>query len=77
MGLEVLAGPGCDDVGKNAYIEGRLGPDDVVISVGRIFKALTVSEAIQAPTRLRCGWQSICKVRRSEPLESGSYQGLF
>ena len=46
MGLEVLAGPGCDDVGKNAYIEGRLGPDDVVISVGRIFKALTVSEAI-------------------------------
>ena len=42
MALEVLAGPGCDDVGKNAYIEGRLGPDDVVISVGRIFKALTL-----------------------------------
>ena len=42
MALEVLAGPGCDDVGKNAYIEGRLGPDDVVISTGRIFKALTL-----------------------------------
>ena len=46
MGLEVLAGPGCDDVGKNAYVADKLGPDDVVISVGRIFKALTVSEAI-------------------------------
>ena len=46
MALEILAGPGCDDVGKNAYIEDKLGPDDVVISVGRIFKALTVSEAI-------------------------------
>ena len=42
MALEVLAGPGCDDVGKNAYIENKLSPDDVVISVGRIFKALTL-----------------------------------
>ena len=43
MALEVLAGPGCDDVGKNAYIADKLGPDDVVISTGRIFKALTLS----------------------------------
>ena len=42
MALEVLAGPGCDDVGKEAYIADKLGPDDVVISVGRIFKALTL-----------------------------------
>ena len=40
MALEVLAGPGCDSVGKEAYIADKLGPDDVVISVGRIFKAL-------------------------------------
>ena len=42
MALEVLAGPGCDSVGKESYIASRLGPDDVVISVGRIFKALTL-----------------------------------
>ena len=29
-------------VGKEAYIADKLGPDDVVISVGRIFKALTL-----------------------------------
>ena len=34
MALEVLAGPGCDSVGKEAYIADKLGPDDVVISVG-------------------------------------------
>ena len=42
MALEILGGPGCDDVGKEAYIADKLGPDDVVISVGRIFKALTL-----------------------------------
>ena len=42
MALEVLAGPGCDSVGKESYIADKLGPDDVVISVGRIFKALTL-----------------------------------
>ena len=46
MALEVLAGPGCDDVGKEAYLEGKLGPDDVVISVGRIFKALTLADQV-------------------------------
>ena len=43
MGLEILAGPGCDEVGKTAYVADRLGPDDVVISVGSLFKALTGS----------------------------------
>ena len=46
MALEVLAGPGCDSVGKNAYIADKLGPDDVVISIGRIFGALTVGDGI-------------------------------
>ena len=42
MALDILAAPGCDSVGKEAYIADKLGPDDVVISVGRIFKALTL-----------------------------------
>ena len=46
MALEILAGPGCDDVGKNAYLEGKIGPDDVVISIGRIFKALTLADQV-------------------------------
>ena len=62
MALEVLAGPGCDDVGKEAYIEGRLGPDDVVISVGRIFKALTLAADVPstntAALRLALGLQT-------------------
>ena len=43
MGLRVVAGPGCDAVGKDEFIEGELGPDDIVISVGRIFKAITAT----------------------------------
>ena len=62
MALEVLAGPGCDDVGKEAYIEDKLGPDDVVISVGRIFKALTLGADIPstntAALRLALGLQT-------------------
>ena len=41
MPLRVVAGPGCDAVGKDAYVEDEMQPGDVVISVGRIFKALT------------------------------------
>ena len=32
--LDVLAGPGCDDVGKTEYVRLHRDPDDVVISVG-------------------------------------------
>ena len=46
MPLQVLAGPGCDAVGKNAYVEARAQPGDVVISVGRIYAALTVDGSI-------------------------------
>ena len=46
MALEVLAGPGCDEIGKESYIADKLGPDDVVISVGRIFKALTLADQV-------------------------------
>ena len=41
MPLRVVAGPGCDSVGKDEFVEDELQPGDVVISVGRIFKALT------------------------------------
>ena len=43
MPLQVLAGPGCDAVGKDAYLEYALAPADLVISVSCIFKALTGS----------------------------------
>ena len=46
MGLHVLAGPGCDAVGKDAYADAHMGPDDVKISVGSIYKALTGSDGI-------------------------------
>ena len=41
MPLRVVAGPGCDAVGKDEFVEDALEEGDVVISVGRIFKALT------------------------------------
>ena len=47
MPLHVLAGPGCDDVGKLDYVEqNRDSPDDVVISTGSLFKSVTASDAI-------------------------------
>ena len=50
MALRVLAGPGCDAVGKDSYVaRNREGPDDVVISAGRIYAALT-TEAGSIPS---------------------------
>ena len=63
MPLHVLAGPGCDGVGKDDYLEGALEPDDVVISVGRIFKALTGSSGVPSENppalRLALGLRSV------------------
>ena len=56
MPLRVLAGPGCDAVGKDQYLEDEgLEGDDVVISVGKIFKAITGSVGIpsEKPAALR------------------------
>ena len=55
MPLQILAGPGCDAVGKDAYLEYALGADDVVISVSRIYKALTGSTGVPSenPPALR------------------------
>ena len=46
MPLRVLAGPGCDGVGKDEYLEDELEEGDIVISVGKIFKAITTSTDI-------------------------------
>ena len=55
MPLQVLAGPGCDAVGKDAFLEDELEPGDVVISVGRIYKSLTGSSGVPSenPAALR------------------------
>ena len=55
MPLHVIAGPGCDAVGKDDYLEDELEDGDVVISVGRIFKALTGSSGVPSdnPPALR------------------------
>ena len=41
MPLQVLAGPGCDAVGKDAYVDAHRDPGDIVISVGRLYESLT------------------------------------
>ena len=47
MPLHVVGGPGCDDVFKNDYVEAnRESVDDVVISTGSLFRAVTNSDAI-------------------------------
>ena len=63
MPLQVLAGPGCDAIAKDEYLEDALGPDDIVISVGRIFKALTGSSGVPSENppalRLALGLRSV------------------
>ena len=44
--LRVLAGPGCGDVAADAYADKHMGPDDIKISVGSIYKSLTESNGI-------------------------------
>ena len=55
MPLQVLAGPGCDGVAKDEFLEDELEPGDVVISVGKIYMALTGSSGVPSenPAALR------------------------
>lgn len=55
MPLRVVAGPGCDAVGKDEYLEDELQPGDVVISVGKIFEAITATTDVPSsnPPALR------------------------
>ena len=63
MPLRVLGGPGCDAIAKDRYVEDHGTPGDVVISVGRIFKALTGSSGIPSDNpsvlRLSLGLRSV------------------
>ena len=76
MPLQVLAGPGCDGVGKDKYLEDALEPDDVVISVGRIFKALTGSSGVPSENppalRLALGLRSVA-IRSAREKELSGY----
>ena len=45
MALKVLASAGCDEV-KMPYVEAHRRPGDVVISVGRLYAALTADGSI-------------------------------
>ena len=55
MPLRVVAGPGCDAVGKDEFLEDELQPGDVVISVGKIFEAITATTDVPSsnPAALR------------------------
>ena len=55
MPLRVVAGPGCDAVGKDEFLEDELQPGDVVISVGKIFEAITATTDVPSsnPPALR------------------------
>ena len=55
MPLKVLAGPGCDAVAKDEYLEDALEEGDVVISAGKIYKAITGSAGVPSenPPALR------------------------
>ena len=63
MSLRVLAGPGCDKIAKDAYIEDELQPADVVISVGKIFAAITATDDIpssnSAALRMALGLRAV------------------
>ena len=76
MPLQVLAGPGCDAVGKDAYLEDALEPADVVISVGRIYKALTGSSGVPSENppalRLALGLRSVA-IRSAREKELRGY----
>ena len=66
MPLRVVAGPGCDAVGKDEFVEDELQPGDVVISVGRIFKALTATTDVpKLESAPRSAWRCTCGQRRS------------
>ena len=64
MSLRVLAGPGCDKIAKDAYIEDELiAGSDVVISVGKIFAAITATDDIpssnSAALRMALGLRAV------------------
>ena len=76
MALRVVAGPGCDAVGKDEFLEDALEDGDVVISVGRIFKALTGSSGVPSENppalRLALGLRTVA-IRSARKKELSGY----
>ena len=76
MPLQILAGPGCDAIAKDSYLEDGLEPGDIVISVGRIFKALTGSSGVPSENppalRLALGLRSVA-IRSAREKELSGY----
>ena len=76
MALDVVAGPGCDAIGKIDYVERVRQPGDVVISVGRIYEALTADGSIpssnSAALRLSLGLRTTA-IRRAREREINGF----
>ena len=76
MPLQILGGPGCDAVAKDKYLEDALEEGDVVISVGRIFKALTGSSGVPSENppalRLALGLRSVA-IRSAREKQLGGW----
>ena len=76
MPLRVLAGPGCDAVGKDQYLEDELEDGDVVISVGKIFEAITATTDVPSSNtpalRMALGLRSVA-IRSAREKELSGY----
>ena len=63
MPLRIVAGPGCDSVGKDQYLEDEMQDGDVVISIGKIFEAITATTDVPSSNppalRLALGLRSV------------------
>ena len=75
MALHVVAGPGCDRIGKEEYVERVRRPDDVVISVGSIYDSLTRDGSIPssntAALRMALGLRTVAIRQAREKELSG------
>ena len=76
MPLQVLAGPGCDAVAKDDYLEDELEPGDVVISVGKIFEAITATTDVPSSNtpalRMALGLRAVA-IRSAREKELSGY----
>ena len=76
MPLRVVAGPGCDAVGKDDYLADELEPGDVVISVGKIFEAITATTDVPSSNtpalRMALGLRSVA-IRSAREKELSGY----
>ena len=76
MPLRVVAGPGCDSVGKDQYLEDEMQDGDVVISIGKIFEAITATTDVPSTNtpalRMALGLRSVA-IRSAREKELSGY----